>query len=719
MKGSYHLSNPIGRINMQNGIIKGASSIPAIDRTPIARSREFKIRFLALSLACMMVISALAMVLPGMVAGPMNKVPAVSMANNGQREVYYNYSNFFHMTFQDWDWNRTGGNNFETAGVHESSTGEKYVDRMPTWYTPRVSGYGEYIYRGGPNDPRGSWYPHIFYSNPYSTQTTPDVSVGWIMYAPMKASIWARNITDCKTTTDAILVPDLDGNAARPNGGWINASYYLTYLSGNELAQLKSNAYGTHYAAWLFGMSGKLTAIANDDGYWAVLKGKIQYSRQAAMSYLGWAGTGDVRTWFDTNIDTINQAWWDDWAADGAQGGAYDVYTAYDYPVDIRLVTMKRDALNSTSNTLTINVFTISWGLDAQIIRYLEAMNVMKPGLGQGWYEGCDIKARISPNMCNVSLSGTLNYVLTSWEDDAPTVWSGGWKIETQHIDYCGNTAQHTTYNSPFNRYDPDQTNWLTESRSPWTTHFAGQVSYWVNPRQHNLTAWDRIQIQLPTTDVLGIRPGRAVSETQANYLTNLATYQYWGRMVLGKGSWPYADISAGYNAATKSICILGPKNWVNETQTGHPELLLHGVPAFMFDVSPVSYYTVSVTGSHTTTLQDTITIRGYNGTGAVMPTWYNGTVVLSDTDPSANPASTSHTWVAGDNGVWSTTITWATAGTQYVNATDQWFDLDVKGSSGPISVSLIPEFSTLLIPTIGAIAIFLVFRTKRRRKSE
>ncbi|MEM4265440.1 MAG: hypothetical protein QW505_06660, partial [Thermoplasmata archaeon] len=637
---------------MQNGIMKGASSMPTIDRTPIARPREFKVRFLALFLVCVMVISAVAMVLPGMVAGPMNKVPAaVSAANNGEREVYYNFSNFFHMTFQDWNWNRSGGNNFETAGIHQSDTGEKYIERMPTWYTARQSGYGEYIYRGGPSEPRSSWYPHIFYYNPYSTQTTPDVSVGWLMYAPMRAEIWARNITDCKTTTDAIIVPDLDG--VYTNGGWINASYYLTYLSANELAQLKSNQYTTHYAAWLFGMSGKLTGM-NDDGYWAVLKGKIQYSRQAAMSYLGWDGTGTVGAWFDANVVDIITFWQDDWAADGAQGGAYDTYTAYDFPVDIRLVTMKRDALNCTSNTLTINVFTISWGLDAQIIRYLEAMNIMKPGLGQGWYEDCSIKAKIGPNMCNVSLSGTVNYILSSWEDDSDDVWSGGWKIETQHMDWCGNTAQHTTYNSPYNRYDPDQTNWRTESRSPWTTHFDAPilatdgVSYWIAPRQHNLTTYDRIQIQLPTDDVLGIRPGRAASETQANYLSNLAANKYWGRMVLGKGSWPYADISAGYNPTTKRLCILGPKNWVNETQTGHPELLLHGVPSFQFDVSPVSYYTVSVTGPHTTTLQDTITVTAYNGTGAIIPSWYNGTVVLTDTDPSANPAQTSHTWQAG-----------------------------------------------------------------------
>jgi hypothetical protein len=714
----YHKRNPIGRMNMQNGIIKGASSVPAIDRTPISRPREFKIKFLALFLTCVMVVSALAIVLPEIVSTPYHQVPAGTTANNGQPEIHYNYSDFFHMTFQDWNWNRSGGTTFETAGHHESDpSGNVFHDRMPTWYLLREPNYGEYIYR--------QTYPHIWYYNPYSTQTTPDVSVGWVAYAPVKFQVWARNITTCKTTTDAIFVPDLDGNPARPNGGWINISYYMTYIGYNEFSTLRGSAGGfaSHWVSWLYGVElrTQFPAATSDDGYWCHFMGQIQYSRQAAMSYLGWDGTGDVRTWFQANEETIEQgAWFDDWMAEGSGGGAYDIYTAYDYPIDIRVISLQYDALNSTENTISFRVYTFSWGMDALIVRYLEASGVLKNAF-QGWMEDMDLKIQIGPNMMNLSLSANVNYQLQYWEDDSSSVWSGGWKLENMHMDWCGNTATHNSYPSPYNKYDPDQTNWLTESRSPWTTHFGQGVSYWVAPLERDLQQWEYIKITLNPDDVICFRPNPTpvTDETQATYLSNLRNNQYWGRMVLGKGSWPYDTIASAYDPSTKTILLKGPIDFPIEVQPGTTDVLLHGVPAFMFDVSPVSYYTVTVTGPHTTTLQDTITIRGYNGTGAVMPTWYNGTVVLSDTDPGANPASTSHTWVPGDNGVWSTTITWATAGTQYVNATDQWFDLDVKGSSGPISVSLIPEFSTLLIPTIGAIAIFLVFRTKRRRKSE
>ena len=708
---------------MQNGIIKGASYTPAIDRTPISRPREFKIKFLVLFLTCVMVISAAAMILPGMIASPDGKIPVVlSEPNNGLRETYYNYSDFFHTTFQDWNWNRSGGVTFEEAGWHESNPTNKFHDRMPTWYLLRKPNYGEMIYR--------DTYPHIWYymPNPYSTQTTPDVSVGPVPYAPMRFSLWARNVTDCKTTTDAIFVPDLDGNPARPNGGWINISYYLTYMGNYEFSQIKTAAgFANHWVSWLYGVEARnqFPPASADDGYWCQFMGQMQFSRQAAMSYLGWAGTGDVRDWFQANEENIEQgAWFDDWMAEGSGGGAYDIYTAYDYPNDIRVISLQYDALNSTANTISFRIYTFSWGMDALIVRWLEAANVTKNAF-QGWMEDMSLKINISPNMMNLSLEANIMYQLQAWEDDSDSVWSGGWKLENVHMDWCGNTGTHNSYPSPYNLYDPDQTNWLTESRAPWTTHFDQNVSYWVAPLERDLysdntyTYNEYINIQLNTDDVIGFRPGQGTSDSDPTYYNTLHANQYWGRMVLGKGSWPYDDIAAAYDPVTKTIHLEGPLDFPIETQPGTSDVLLHGVPAFMFDVSPVSYYTVEVTGPHTTTLADTITITGYNGTGAIMPTWYDGTVVLSDTDPGADPASVSHTWAPGDNGVWSTTITWQTAGVQYVNATDEWFDLDVSGSSGPISVSLIPEFSTLLIPTIGAIAIFLVFRTKRRRKIE
>jgi len=700
------------KMNMQN-------EVSSIEQEPVSEPGEYGIKFLALSLCCAMVVSTLVMILPGMVAPhPVVKMQASPSPNNGEREVHYNFTDFFHMTFQDWNWNRSGGITFETAGRHESDPTNKFHDRMPTWYLDRQTWYSEMIYR--------QEYPHIFYymPDPYSIRTEPDASVGPVPYAPVRFSVWARNITDCRTTTDAIFVPDI--NPVGPNGGWINVSYYMTYITVYEHDWLKSSNpnFQSHWVSWLYGVESRTQIPPNsgnteNDGGYVHFMGKIEYSRQAAMSYLGWDGTGDVQTWFQANEEGIEQNnWLKDWVNEGSAGGKYDIYTAYEYDNSIKVFSLQLDSLNSTANTLTIRLYAWSWGMDVLVVRWLEAAGVLKDAF-QNWMEDMDLKISISPNMMNLSLSAIANYAVEAWEDENDDVWCGGWCLENAHMDYCGNENTHTSYPSPYNNYDPDQTDWLIESRALWTTNFSKDVSYWYTPLEKDLGKYEYINIQLNTDDVIGFRPGKGASDTDPTYVNNLRANQYWGRMVLGKDCWPYDIIAAAYNPATKTIRLEGPIDFPIKTQPGTTDVLLYGVPSFMFDISPVSYYEVQVTDPHTTALHDTIIVTGYNGTGAVMPNWYNGTVVLSDTDPDTDPADASHTWQASDNGVWSTTITWMTAGTRYINASDQWFNLDVKGSSGAIPVVLIPEFSTLLIPTIGAIALFLVLRTRRRREAE
>ncbi|MEM4264764.1 MAG: hypothetical protein QW505_03180 [Thermoplasmata archaeon] len=689
------------------------------ERVPISKLRNHKIKLLALSLCGVMAISTLAIALPGMVApAPIGKIQASSSPNNGGREVHYNFTDFFHMTFQDWNWNRSGGVTFETAGRHESDPTDKFHDRMPTWYFDRQAWYSEMIYR--------EEYPHIFYymPNPYSIRTTPDVSVGPVPFAPLRFSVWARNITDCRTTNDAIFVPDL--NPVGPNGGWINVSYYMTCISVYEHDWIKSSntAFQSHWISWLYGVEGRTQIPPNsggteNDGFYVHFMGKIEYSRQAAMSYLGWDGTGNVQTWFLANEENIEQnAWRNDWVNEGSAGGQYDIYTAYGYDNSIKVISLQLDSLNSTADTLTIRVYAWSWGMDILVVRWLEAAGVLKNAF-QNWMEDMDLNVRISPNMMNLSLSAVANYAIEAWEDEDDDVWCGGWSLENYHIDYCGNEGTHTSYPSPYNNYDPDQTDWLIESRAVWTKNFSKDVSYWGAPLEKDLGEYEYINIQLNADDVIGFRPGKGVADADPTYVNNLRANQYWGRMVLGKDCWPYDIIAAAYDPATKTIRLEGPIDFPTEIQPGTTDVLISGIPSFMFDVSPVAYYAVSVTGPHTTGLQDTITVTGYNATGAIMPNWYNGTVVLGDTDPDTDPAEASHTWQTSDNGVWRTNITWLTAGTRYIDAADQWFNLDVKGSSGPISIALIPEFSTLLIPTMGAIAVFLILRSKTRRNYE
>ncbi|MDH4123816.1 MAG: hypothetical protein OEV21_07035, partial [Thermoplasmata archaeon] len=324
----------------------------------------------------------------------------------------------------------------------------------------------------------------------------------------------------------------------------------------------------------------------------------------------------------------------------------------------------------------------------------------------------------------------TANYHLGAWEDESNNVWSGAWGIEAQHMDWAGNVPPppapgHASYPSPYNKYDPDQTDVVRDAFVPWTTTFAGpKVSYWIAPLEMDLIDYESIIVKLPTTDVLGIKPGKGSSNLlDAAKYTELTNNLYWGRMALSAANYADSQIASGYNPATKTLSLVGPIDFANSTSQG-TGILDYGIPSLLFDVQMVTSYDVQVTGAHMTTVADTVTVTAKNGTGATVTGW-NGTVYLSCTDPGALLGSASHPYVpASDNGVWSTTVTWANAGIQYVNASDMWFSPTnvpepVVGLSGPIPVNVIPEFGTLMVPIIGAFAIFLVFRLRKRREED
>ncbi|MDH4123386.1 MAG: hypothetical protein OEV21_04835, partial [Thermoplasmata archaeon] len=204
---------------------------PILDKTEVDKGRFFVgKKVIAVAIVIILIASAIAMVLPALIKPDVQQgtqIPSSIKANNGQREVTYVVEDMFHMYLPDFDWNRSGGITFEDVNRHQD------VDGMPGWFYLRDPGYGEKILR--------NTYPHIFYYGPYSTMTAPDVDVGYSIWAPYRMRIMAQNVTDChtrtgdSTTNNVYFVPDLDGNAGRPNTGWINLSYYGTYMTTNSM----------------------------------------------------------------------------------------------------------------------------------------------------------------------------------------------------------------------------------------------------------------------------------------------------------------------------------------------------------------------------------------------------------------------------------------------------------------------------------------------------
>jgi hypothetical protein len=363
--------------------------------------------------------------------------------------------------------------------------------------------------------------------------------------------------------------------------------------------------------------------------------------------------------------------------------------------------------------------------MDVQIVRYLEAANITRKGF-QSWMEDMYLNLSISPSMSNATLRGTCAFELEAWEDESDNVWSGGWSLEPSHIDYVGNTVGHTSYTSPFNAYDPDQTTWAVMEYVPGTTRYADNCSYCWTPMNHSLVQYESMIIKAPLGDVLGLDPDPALGSSDtldAAKQDELISRLYWGRMVLADDVYPRDIVRNSYNSTTKTLTLTGPLSFPvgEQPYSGGEGVLLHSSPSFMFDVAKVTSYQVAVTGAHMVTMADTITVTALNGTGATVVDW-NGTVLLPCDDALATLGSSTHTFdPLTDMGVWSTTVTWGTEGTWYVNATDQWFSPTnvvgaVIGSSGPITIAIIPEFGALLLPVIGAIATFVMISGRRRK---
>jgi hypothetical protein len=105
-----------------------------------------------------------------------------------------------------------------------------------------------------------------------------------------------------------------------------------------------------------------------------------------------------------------------------------------------------------------------------------------------------------------------------------------------------------------------------------------------------------------------------------------------------------------------------------------------------------------------------TLQVKPLNYTGA--QAYCNQTVVLPAVAGVTYGAS-SHLF-AWNETIWNTTVIFSAAGTYDLESEDQYYYLDVTDLYQFIVSGVIPEFPTLLIPVIGAAAIFVVLRRRK-----
>jgi hypothetical protein len=390
---------------------------------------------------------------------------------------------------------------------------------------------------------------------------------------------------------DPYFVPVMSNDLSL-NGGWVNTTWYLTYLTTRELRDIRSTTTTPHYANTYYGVPKSVTPLyTSDDGYWNEFQGLMSFTRDACKKFLGMTATGDLEDEFDLNYDLINGMWFDDWMQEGSAGvpgesGLYDIYTAYDFPQDIRWLQVILDPLkaNSDPNTLYLRIWAVSWGIECQMVRYLEAAGLFKSW--QAWADDWYLNLTIAPDHFNLTMRSVNGYQLAAATDEG-SFTGGAWNLEAMHMDWCGNIATHMSYVSPFDPYDPDvyPTVLKPNNGAPGVVNYGVGVSYAVAPMEMDLVAGEKWTFKLSTYGpIVGYPPWKSTTDTLDDAkIAEYASHAVTGTLTLGTG-WP-TDLSNYYDAGTKTLTLVGPLDFPRAVNPDWPALLAEGTPTVMFNV--------------------------------------------------------------------------------------------------------------------------------------
>ena len=478
----------------------------------------------------------------------------------GTREATYTIDHMFELYLKSHDPSDLGRWN-GTMGINE-------------WWPIRQETYLQFQAR--------SEFPYVLVHDPSITWTSPTLETGNAITTWYRLTVDAKNLSSISSGPglDPIFVPVLGPTDI--SGSFVNVSFYGTYLENWELASIGA---GTHYANSYYGVPPLgVPHEYTDDGFFHELQGTLTFNRPAAGKFLGLTGAGSLVDQFTANDALITNAWHDDWEGEGGSGGAYDIYTAYDYPLDIRLLELSLDPA-STPDNLVIRFWSVSWGNEILLVRYMEAADVLR--YWQGWPDDWYLNISIRPDGGSVHSRAVMGYHMYATKDSLNNI--NGWALEATHIDLLGNSGPYTSYPSPFNLYDPLQTHATHTSWAPFTVNFGKPVSYYRAPSHWNLSAGEKLVVKLPTSNSLpGYFPQASTNDVGGpTKIAEMAGNVTWGQMVAGNG-YPNSgskNLKSFFSKATKTYTLVGPLDFSKNWNPSFPGLMETGAPMFVMNV--------------------------------------------------------------------------------------------------------------------------------------
>jgi hypothetical protein len=678
---------------------------------------------MAMAMIAIMVASAFVMLIPAMkqsATPPVKKEPAYTQAPPGAREVAYSISHMGEAYMKD-------SRDMDGArGVCNSTPG------LNTWWEKRKAAYSDTIvnnafpyviaYQGeSSNNGYGGTGAHPVYHLPFGT------------YSFYRFSFDAKNLSQNNLATgsnkDPLFLPIL--GKLSDDGGTVQINWHLTYITDADVTAMTT---GTSYVNTYYGVPSTVFNFGGsyaNEGWYLEHSGKMVFDRAAAKKFLNLGLATDLRTQFRANNSALNLSWGNHYLADGGPNAMYDVFACYDSAIDTGPVNkvnyyLKLEDANSSQDVLTIRIWGYSWGFEYLMMRYLDVQGLItnfQPSIEE-WY----FNATLTSNLADIQSRATAVYHMMTWKDG--NAWLPSWLIEPQHADY--NDFVGTYWWSRFTNYSaydwsswaPKRPIWMPGTNSPNAP--GTNDAYWETPTAFDLAQYETLTVKLSDVPYLGyeVYNGTVSDIFPKNGGGNdakaaeLNTHRVWGEMVLGHGYPSELYSTSYYDPLTKTITINGPKDWTQNRNSGiYSDLNLTGTPQLMLDVSKVSQYnlTMQLPGPYTLGTPYNLIVTAKNITGATVTGW-TGTVDLA---PSAGITlgATQHKYVVGDNGVWTVTITFTTAGSKTITSTDSILPLDLVYVL--TFQTDIPEFPSVLLPVMMGAAMIVVFIRRRDKNRE
>jgi hypothetical protein len=315
-----------------------------------------------------------------------------------------------------------------------------------------------------------------------------------------------------------------------------------------------------------------------NDGYYLGTTYTVTMNREAAQQWMNMPTYADPLAWWATNGASYKTSW-ENWI-DNEGNVRLDIYCAYEWTYD-QFGTMMSLSVDGSGNVV-LSIGHISWGYEALLTRWMTEVNLCTH---EPWWEDFSLSATLGETASSVATDGVAQYSMHAVKANG-TADGAAWAFEPLRMDYVtkvGHPSDYKVYSTL-----------LYTSWNAGDTLFGTRVPYESSPGWLNLSAGDKLVIQMPTGMIIGYK-GVALPDYAYDDLAMGDPSGFVGIRADGYASLGYfrtaadetgqPDLMPGWDPITKTLTVVGPLNFDN---FHHPNGgIYHGAPWIEINVLP------------------------------------------------------------------------------------------------------------------------------------